>query len=250
MPGCVHTDLLAAGLIPDPFLDANEDLVQWVADSDWTYSARFAVPDDVRSHDHVDLVFEGLDTLATISFNGSEVATTANMHRTYRFDVAALLADGDNRLTITFASPTRYCDALRAAEGDWPSASFERPYNFLRKMACSWGWDWGPWLTTAGIWRPVSLHGWNADRLVSVRPTASIDGDDHGTVDLIIETVGTEGTINLTVWDPEGGATTQSQMRAHGDSYPRDHRCRIGPSLVAAHLRRATPVHARGRAGP
>ncbi len=24
VPGCVHTDLLAAGLIPDPYLNANE----------------------------------------------------------------------------------------------------------------------------------------------------------------------------------------------------------------------------------
>ena len=145
VPGCVHTDLLAAGLIPDPFLDANEDLVQWVADSDWTYSTTFAVPEEVRSHEHIDLVFEGLDTLATITLNGTEVATTANMHRTYRFDVAALLADGDNQLTVTLRVGNRSTATRCArAEGDWPSASFERPYNFLRKMALQLGMGLGP----------------------------------------------------------------------------------------------------------
>ncbi|MEP7113719.1 MAG: glycoside hydrolase family 2 protein [Ilumatobacteraceae bacterium] len=215
VPSCVHTDLLAAGLIPDPFLDANETLVQWVADSDWTYGTTFTVPDDVRRHGNVDLVFEGLDTLATIVLNGTEIATTSNMHRTYRFDVGALLTDGDNNLRVTFRSATRYCDALRQSEGDWPSASFERPFNFLRKMACSWGWDWGPWLTTAGIWRPVALHGWTTNRLVAVRPTARVDDGEHGMVDVVIDTVG-GGTVSVSLIDPDGAILAESQHEVTG----------------------------------
>lgn len=30
VPGTVHTDLMAAGKIPDPFFGINEKLVQWV----------------------------------------------------------------------------------------------------------------------------------------------------------------------------------------------------------------------------
>jgi beta-mannosidase len=213
VPGCVHTDLLAAGLIPDPFLDANETLVEWVADSEWTYATTFTVPDELRQLAHIELVFEGLDTLAAVTLNGTEVARTANMHRTYRFEVAPLLTDGENRLSITFESATRYCDARRESEGDWPSASFDRPFNYLRKMACSWGWDWGPWLTTAGIWRPVGLQGWSTDRLVSVRPTAHVDADDLGTVEVIIDTMGAGGTISVRLWDPEGGVVAES----HGE---------------------------------
>jgi beta-mannosidase len=216
VPGCVHTDLLAAGLIPDPFLDANETLVEWVADSDWTYNTRFTVTEEVRRQEHIDVVFEGLDTLATVTLNGTELGSTANMHRTYRFDVAALLTDGDNVLSVTFRSATRYCDALRESEGDWPSASFDRPFNYLRKMACSWGWDWGPWLTTAGIWRPVGLHGWSTDRLVSVRPTAHVDADDHGTVDLIVDTIGSSGSVKIRLWDPEGAVVAEMQRELTG----------------------------------
>jgi beta-mannosidase len=216
VPGCVHTDLLAAGLIPDPFIDANELLVEWVADSDWMYAATFSVPDEIRRHEHVELVFEGLDTLATITLNGTEVATTANMHRTYRFEIGSLLNDGDNLLTVTFDSATRYCDALRQNEGDWPSASFDRPFNYLRKMACSWGWDWGPWLTTAGIWRPVGLHGWTSDRLVSVRPTARIDTAEHGTVDVTVTTAGSGGMATVTLRDSEGTVVASSRHEISG----------------------------------
>ena len=180
VPGCVHTDLLTAGVIPDPFLDANELVVQWVADSDWDYVTTFSVPADIARHEHIELCFDGLDTLATITLNGTTLGTTENMHRAYRFDIASLLVDGDNELIVSFRSATRHCDALKADEGDWPSASFDRPFNYLRKMACSWGWDWGPWLTTAGIWRPVTVRGWSTDRLVSVRPTARVTDDDRG----------------------------------------------------------------------
>jgi beta-mannosidase len=222
VPGCVHTDLLAAGIIPDPFRDANETLVQWVADSDWMYSTTFTVADDTRRHHQIELVFEGLDTLATISLNGTELAVTANMHRTYRYEVASLLAEGDNRLEVMFRSATNYCNELQRTEGDWPSASFDRPFNFLRKMACSWGWDWGPWLTTAGIWRPVTLHGWTTGRLVSVRPTALVDDGGRGTVALVVATAaggpaGASLSARVALRDPEGAVVADTVHTIRGD---------------------------------
>ncbi len=172
VPGCVHVDLLAAGRIPDPFRDTNELDVAWVADRDWRYRTTISGIDD---HDRVDLVFAGLDTLAEIAIDGVEVARTANMHRSYRVAVGALLAaPGEHELTVTFRSATRAAEATREREGDWPSSSFGRPFNYLRKMACAWGWDWGPWLTTMGIWRPAALHAWDGARLASVRPVSRI----------------------------------------------------------------------------
>jgi beta-mannosidase len=182
VPGCVHTDLLRAGLLPDPFVDNNEHEVAWVADTDWVYDTSFAMTAAMFDHDRTSLLFEGLDTLATITLNGASVGVTGNMHRRYRFDVTDKLRDGDNQLVVAFRSATRHAEALRSLDAAWPSASFGRPYNYVRKMACSWGWDWGPWLTTAGIWKPVSVHSWSTARIASVRPMPSIDEDDRGTV--------------------------------------------------------------------
>ena len=94
-------------------------LVQWVADSDWAYVTTFSPPDDILRHEHIELCFDGLDTLATISLNGEVLGSTENMHRTYRFDIAPRLVEGDNELIVTFRSATRHCDALRTNEGDW-----------------------------------------------------------------------------------------------------------------------------------
>ncbi|RVX38430.1 beta-mannosidase [Nonomuraea polychroma] len=175
VPGCVHTDLLAAGLIDDPYLDDNEDRLAWIGRTSWRYETEFAFggPGDVQA----DLVFEGLDTVATVSLNGVELGATANMHRTYRFPVRDLLRTGGNTLAVDFDSPYAHAERQRAAAGDRPGP-YPAPYQFIRKMACNFGWDWGPALVTAGIWRPVGLHTWRIARLAEVRPEITLDGRD------------------------------------------------------------------------
>ncbi|OWK26478.1 hypothetical protein AJ87_04925 [Rhizobium yanglingense] len=102
VPGCVHLDLLANRLIPDPYLDVNEISNDWIGRTEWTYRCSFeAAPDERKVHE---LVFDGLDTIATIRLNGEEVARSFNQHRTYRFDVSALLKAGVNELSVTFHS--------------------------------------------------------------------------------------------------------------------------------------------------
>src|SRR6266699_144219 len=125
VPGCVHTDLLAAGVIPDPFLDDNEERQHWIGHADWVYETTFDWSEETA--DEVDLVCAGLDTVATISLNGVEVARTANMHRGYRFPVRHLLVDGTNRLRVRFDSAYGYAEALRAELGDRPMA-YDLPF--------------------------------------------------------------------------------------------------------------------------
>ncbi|WP_353081170.1 glycoside hydrolase family 2 protein [Tessaracoccus lapidicaptus] len=188
VPGCVHTDLLAAGLIVDPYLDDHERVLAWIGRTNWTYTTHFAWADD--GHERHDLVFDGLDTVAEIRLNGALVGATANMHRCYRFDVSALLVDGDNELTVRFAAPVPYADRQSLVLGYRPQVN-QHPFNAMRKMACSFGWDWGPDLATSGIWRPVRLESWSVARLAQVRVHASVAGSapgaSAGRVDVVAE---------------------------------------------------------------
>ncbi|MBN2713453.1 MAG: hypothetical protein JXR97_13620, partial [Planctomycetes bacterium] len=43
VPGCVHTDLLAAKEIGDPFYRDNEEKQFWIGESDWVYTREFSV---------------------------------------------------------------------------------------------------------------------------------------------------------------------------------------------------------------
>jgi beta-mannosidase len=265
VPGCVHTDLLAAGLIPDPYLDDNERRLDWIGRTDWRYETRFdwrppadsAEPAGAAGADspaepagaadgpagdwHVDLVCAGLDTVARVRLNDREVGRSANMHRGFRFPVTSALRPGENRLAVRFVSAYRYAEALRDELGDRPSAYRPEPFPFIRKMACNFGWDWGPTLVTAGIWQPISLHTWRTARLEQVRPQVTVDGAE-GRVELHIEVVRDEAvadvpvTLTATLRGPVGdfpaGDRPAGDPTARGEA-PRGHVV-LGPGQRAA----------------
>ncbi len=169
VPGGVHTDLLALGLIPDPFVGDNEKRVQWVAEAVWEYRRRFSLTPELLQQPRIELVCDGLDTLATLSLNGQELGHTANMFRQYRFDVKPLLKAGENELVIKFDSPVRYCGAQQKVRS-LPGVSQAIPGGpHLRKAPCQFGWDWGPQLPPIGIWKDIRLEAYAEARIADVR---------------------------------------------------------------------------------
>ncbi|MBO3750189.1 glycoside hydrolase family 2 protein [Streptosporangiaceae bacterium NEAU-GS5] len=207
IPGCVHTDLLEAGIIDDPFLDDNEKRLTWIGRTDWAYETDFYWSD--TGHDRTDLVCDGLDTVATVILNGVQVGGTANMHRSYRFAVRHLLRDGRNTLRVLFSSPYGYAEEQRTALGDRPGA-YDEPYQFIRKMACNFGWDWGPTVVTSGIWRPIGLHAWSTARICEVRPLVTV-ADGTGRVDAHV-TVDRAAQVPLTVTASIAGITESVRL--------------------------------------
>ncbi|GAA2435829.1 glycoside hydrolase family 2 protein [Streptomyces macrosporus] len=186
VPGSAHLDLLAAGLIPDPYLDRAEEELVWTHRTDWRYTLAFET-EAAGPEERVDLVFEGLDTVATIALDGTTLGGTANMHRSHRFDVrAALAAGGAHELTVSFRSALEYAEEIERRLGRRAHV-YPHPFNMVRKMACSFGWDWGPDLQTAGIWKPVRLERWHTARLARVRPLVTVDADGTGRVEVHVD---------------------------------------------------------------
>lgn len=168
VPGGVHTDLLALGRIPDPFVGDNEKSVAWVAESDWEYRRSFDVRPELFQREHIWLVCDGLDTLASLSLNGQPLGSTANMFRQYRWDVKPLLKPVGNELRISFESVVRYAQKkqmMRPLRGV-PQAISGGPH--VRKAPCQFGWDWGPQLPPIGVWKDIRLEGFDTARLAQV----------------------------------------------------------------------------------
>lgn len=177
VPGVVHLDLLAAGLIPDPYLDDNESRLAWIGLVDWTYATSFELaPGELEAGRRHSIVFEGLDTVATVTLNGTVIAEVANQHRTHRIEVADRLVAGANVLVVAFRSPVRYANAQSVELGARPRP-YPMPFEAIRKSACNFGWDWGIATFTSGIWRPVRLESWSVARLDGLRVTATPEGD-------------------------------------------------------------------------
>lgn len=195
VPGSVHTDLLAAGLIDDPFLGDNEAAQRWIGQTDWIYETDFSWRSD--GAERHDLVFDGLDTVADVSLNDSPVLSSRNQHRSHRVDVSALLREGRNTLRIAFTSPVRWALEQSIRLGARPRP-YPLPYEAIRKSASSFGWDWGIHTATSGIWRPVTLESWSTARLDALLVAGEPAGDRGGTVtvDALIERAHTDGGLD------------------------------------------------------
>ncbi|MDN3239839.1 glycoside hydrolase family 2 protein [Glycomyces tritici] len=212
VPGEVVSDLLAAGLVGDPYVDEAERELAWVGRRDWTY--RTAFTHDAGDWDGIELAFDGLDTVARVSLNGTVVGETANMHRRYRFDVREVIREGANELEVHFTAPYAYAEAQRDRLGDRPNA-YPEPGNFIRKAACNFGWDWGPNLAGAGIWRPVRLECWKTARIDAVVPRVSLE-DGSGIVELDVRlqrAAGADIDLACTVARQDGAVVAETAVR-------------------------------------
>jgi beta-mannosidase len=174
VPGVVHTDLLRAGLIPDPFDRDNEFRLQWIGLTDWEYQTTFQVDSAALGHDHIDLVFEGLDTFADVYLNDQAILHADNMFRRWRIPAKPLLKPGQNSLRIVFHSAIEkmipYVKSLPFILPSISTHNFGNEENvatapYTRKAPYQYGWDWGPRFMTEGIWQPVRLETWDAVRI-------------------------------------------------------------------------------------
>jgi len=156
VPGDVHTALISAGRLEDPFYDQNELHCAWIEDREWWYRQQFDGPSKpLREDERLQLIFHGLDTFVTIWLNGQQLGQHSNMFREAVFDVSERLRIGQsNVLALCFDRPLDHID-----QADTFRSWGRNPERvFMRKAQFGFGWDWGPRLPTIGIWRPVELR--------------------------------------------------------------------------------------------
>jgi len=188
VPGCVHTDLLSVGRIEDPYYRDNELDTLWICETDWTYKRTFEVPSSLLANDRVLLRCDGLDTLATVMVNDTVLGKTANMFRTWEFDVKPVLVAGKNSIEVAFDAPLPYVQKRNAERmlPAWGVGDHKLDSGgWIRKEPCNFGWDWGPMLTTSGIWRDISLVGFSVGRLADIHIRQGHDTVGH--VDLAVD---------------------------------------------------------------
>ncbi|MGI9582100.1 beta-mannosidase [Chryseobacterium sp. RRHN12] len=170
VPGTVHLDLMNNKMIPDPYKDENEKKVQWIENENWDYQTAFTVSSRELMNDNIDLVFNGLDTFSEIYLNGKMLKKTDNMFRKWSIPVKQYLKAGSNTLQVRFTSAVNTGKELAKKV---PFTMPESPRSFVRKAQYQFGWDWGPRLVTAGIWKDVQLEFWNNARITSVKDIQS-----------------------------------------------------------------------------
>lgn len=212
VPGSVYADLMAAGTMPDPFWRENELDAFERMKKDYVYQRAFTVTEAQLAHAHVELVCEGLDTLAHVSLNGREIAFADNMHITWVWDVKEQLHAGENTLEIRFDSPILYCAKKAEEAPGWESSDATPGFRHLRKAHCMFGWDWGPRLPDAGIWRPIFLRTWDTARLENA---LMLQAHHDGVVDVTIRPeIAGESAWSAEITAPDGEVLTLPETTA------------------------------------
>ncbi|MGG4483618.1 beta-mannosidase [Paenibacillus illinoisensis] len=214
VPGCVHTDLLKLDKIPDPFYGTNEKEIQWIDKKDWEYRTVFDINEDLLSQEHLEIVFDGLDTYADVYVNDQHVLSADNMFRVWNVDVKSIVKASGNVLRIRFRSPIQedlpkleklgYALPASNDQSDVGGLGDKRVSIFARKAPYHYGWDWGPRFVTSGIWREARLEGWSEVRIndVFIRQnevtasaaslTAIVEVETFNPIETIIR-IGTDG---------------------------------------------------------
>jgi beta-mannosidase len=159
VPGEVHTDLFNNKLIEDPYYRDNEKKLEWIEKKDWEYKTTFQVTPATLKKKNAELVFDGLDTYASVYLNNQLVLKADNMFRQWRVDVKKLIKSGNNDLVIVFKSAQNVVDSL--AKKDLPFVIPDNPRVYVRKAQYHFGWDWGPKYTTCGIWKTPRLEAYD-----------------------------------------------------------------------------------------
>jgi beta-mannosidase len=182
VPGTVHTDLLNAGIIEDPFYRDNEEKLQWIENETWVYRTSFDLDEQFLDKQNLQLVFDGLDTYAEVKLNGQHLLNTDNMFREWTTDIKPFAKAKNNLLEIIF-TPAVLEDSIKDSKVNYRLPDVR---GYSRKAPYQYGWDWGPRFVTCGIWRPVKIEGWDGLKIENIQIVQKVVNDKKAEIDFVV----------------------------------------------------------------
>lgn len=220
VPGSVISGLMAAGKLEDPYYRENEYSTRELFWNDYVFERNFTVDSETLAEDEVMLVCEGLDTLTEIFINGTSVAKTSDMHRTYRIPVKEYLSEGENEIKIRFFSVLQYIENYpyrKNHKTDVIPCGSMKGNQLVRKAHSMFGWDWGPQLVDAGVFRDIYLESWSRARISDIRihqdhnPDRSVDVTTYIEVEYVDRRGEKEEEITVTLTEPKTGRSRNAR---------------------------------------
>ncbi|MEO6590023.1 MAG: glycoside hydrolase family 2 protein [Pyrinomonadaceae bacterium] len=195
VPGCIHTDLLANKKIEDPYYRDNEKKQQWISKTDWEYETTFQISPEILKSQNLEIVFEGLDTYASVFLNDKPILDADNMFRTWRVNIKDAAKAGENILRIKFRSPiNEVLPRMAKLNYELPAVNDqgEKTSPYTRKAPYQYGWDWGPRFVTSGVWKPVNLVAWNNARIEDLNIKQNKLSKENADLTAAVEVVASE----------------------------------------------------------
>ncbi len=201
VPGGVHQDLYAAGLIDDPYMDDNSVKCEWVENRWWVYRTTFELPE--LKGERVELVFKGLDYEAIITLNQVRLGEHVGMYEHAVYDVTELLRNAKTaELQVVLKHPPDEMGQIGLTS-----------QTFTQKSRFNYKWDFSTRLVNIGIWDDVLLRIHGTSSLSDISISTNFDGVT-GQVAITADvrkysatgsaSVGTTMFVEATLIDPNG----------------------------------------------
>ncbi|MCM2679707.1 glycoside hydrolase family 2 protein [Echinimonas agarilytica] len=174
VPGDVYTDLHRANEIEDPYFGRNMHRAKWVADYEWWYCHRFAVPDEMQGK-KVRIIFEGVDYSCSVWLNGTFLGRHEGMFSEFEFDITDVVSyedwrDGSNMLMIKLDPPPKN-------------------YRNCGGKKVNFSGDYFSGLVPFGIWRPIRVEATDMVRVDNIRTDVKVHSEDKATLTASYEIV-------------------------------------------------------------
>ena len=204
VPGCNFLDLMANGLIKDPFIGLNEQDCDWVGKTDFEYKKTFCLSDAELECDEIRLCAKALDTVCDVRVNGKLAFSENNCFVEHKYDVKSLLKSGENEISVYFHSPVNYVKQMYKQCSTPVNSNGQNGIVHIRKPQCHFGWDWGPVLPLSGITDDIYLE-FVSGAVVDLLNVNSDYVDEKGIVSVSVDYTSyadTECEISLT--SPDG----------------------------------------------
>ncbi|KAJ6599110.1 glycoside hydrolase family 2 protein [Mycena vulgaris] len=216
-PTTVHVELLNLKRIPDPFIALHEWDVQWVGESRWAFKTEFNVNETELGALNSDLVFEGIDTFASVTLNGTKILETYNQFLSYRVPAKSHLKVGKNELVLNFDSAYFKGRELEKKHGKLNLWNGDSSRLHVRKAQYNYGWDWGPVLMTTGPWKPISLQFYeNRITDLDVRAQVSESLEVNVTAKVLFEK--RKGYASVVLKSPDGSVEVSNATKLPTDN--------------------------------
>lgn len=222
VPNSVFTNLIEAGVVERFDIEANPEKYEWVSDKPWVYRKVFETDAGIINSERVELICDGLDTIASVWLNEKLIGRTNNMFVDHRFDVTEYLKTGQNSLTVKFDPAAVYAEKLMERNTPFSGESFRNPCRaYIRKAQYQFGWDWCPAFIGCGIWRDIRLEGVTSGQIKNLHVRTVHCDEKSADIRLAVELdriSNAKYRFVVDVYDPEGKAIEQLELEPHGIS--------------------------------
>ncbi len=167
--GSVQEAFFRAGELPDPFVENNEELYQWMENYSWRLRTRLEVDEVLFAQEFIELHFPNVDTYAEIFVNDISIGKTNNSFHPYSYELKNKLHLGTNHITVVFTSPVDYHkENYNKAKTKLPAPNDLNkiaiaPYS--RKPQYQFGWDWSLRMNTMGFWKSVQIQAYSVNQI-------------------------------------------------------------------------------------